>query len=384
MSYICIVNDIIMSETNKIDLAGYMSATIRRIMSTAYLNILSNPREARFTLQMQRLFAKSEKKRRQIGRQEGIDVPPFLICSIATTCNLHCKGCYARANGIAADPGAPARETLSAAQWKDIFSEAAAMGVNFALLAGGEPLTRRDILEAAAGVKEIIYPVFTNGTLIGGRYMDFFREHLNMIPIISIEGTAMGTDERRGAGVFQRAVKSMDMLKRENLLFGTSITVTTENFRHVTSPEFVNSLREFGCKIVFYVEYVPTEAGTEHLAFGDEHVAEMERLLEDNRERYRDIIFLSFPGDEKELGGCLASGRGFFHIGPDGAAEPCPFSPFSDGKVTETGLRGALKSPLFQALRDAHALGWEHTGGCTLFEHRDEVQAILDRLKAAR
>ena len=28
-----------------------------------------------------------------------MDVPPFLICSIATTCNLHCKGCYARANG---------------------------------------------------------------------------------------------------------------------------------------------------------------------------------------------------------------------------------------------------------------------------------------------
>ena len=25
----------------------------------------------------------------------------------------------------------------------------------------------------------------------------------------------------------------------------------------------------------------------------------------------------------------------------------------------------------------AKALGWEHTGGCTLYEHRDEVEAML-------
>ena len=25
---------------------------------------------------------------------------------------------------------------------------------------------------------------------------------------------------------------------------------------------------------------------------------------------------------------------------------------------------------------DARALGWEHTGGCTLYEHRDEVKAF--------
>ncbi|MBP5170291.1 MAG: radical SAM protein, partial [Oscillospiraceae bacterium] len=79
----------------------------------------------------------------------------------------------------------------------------------------------------------------------------------------------------------------------------------------------------------------------------------------------------------------LASGRGFFHIGPDGAAEPCPFSPFSDGNVTQIGIRGALRSPLFRKLRDADALGWEHTGGCTLFEHRSEVELLLNQSKAS-
>ena len=71
----------------------------------------------------------------------------------------------------------------------------------------------------------------------------------------------------------------------------------------------------------------------------------MATLLAQRRSEYADIIFLSFPGDEKALGGCLASGRGFFHIGSDGSAEPCPLSPFSDSNVAEMGVREALKSP---------------------------------------
>ena len=304
-------------------------------------------------------------------------MPPFLISSISTTCNLHCKGCYARANGIARDDGQSGKPSLTPEQWKKIFEEAAGMGINFSLLAGGEPMIRKDIIEAVSTVKDMIFPVFTNGTLIGRSWLEFLRAHLNIVPVISIEGTAIGTDERRGQGVFNRAVRSMTLLKEDGLFFGTSITVTTENYRQVTSISFIDQLRELGCKIIFYVEYVPTEEGTEYLALKDEQIADMEGLLEDIRRRYDDIIFLSFPGDEKAMGGCMASGRGFFHIGPDGSAEPCPFSPFSDSNVAEIGVKGALQSKLFRRIRDARALGWEHTGGCTLFEHRDEIEKML-------
>lgn len=217
----------------------------------------------------------------------------------------------------------------------------------------------------------------TNGTLIGALYTEFFKRHLNMIPVISLEGELTATDGRRGKGVFQRALLSMEMLQKEKLFFGTSITVTTENYLEVTSEEFLSHLASLGCKLVFYVEYVPFDESTEHLAFRDEHVAEMEQILEERREQYKKMIFLSFPGDEKALDGCMAAGRGFFHIGPDGSAEPCPFSPFSDRNVAQTGLRDAIASPLFRKIRDARALGWEHTGGCTLYEHRDEVKKMI-------
>lgn len=366
-----------MTDQQNFDLGSYMSVSISRIMTKAYKNVLSNPREARFAYKMQRLFGKSEARRKKIREREGVDIPPFLISSISTQCNLHCKGCYARSNGIAEDEASDRKSTLSPDQWQTIFKDAADLGINFSLLAGGEPMMHKDILEKVAEVKDMIFPIFTNGTLIGPSYIEFLRRHLNMVPIISIEGTAMGTDERRGKGVFKRALQSMAELKGEDLFFGTSITVTTENMEQVTSDEFIDQLRGYGCKIVFYVEYVPTEAGTEHLAFDDSDVEKMETTLECLRKEYSDIIFLSFPGDEKALGGCLASGRGFFHIGPDGSAEPCPFSPFSDSNVAETGVLKALQSPLFRKIRAAKALGWEHTGGCTLYEHREEVEALL-------
>ena len=262
-----------MATSGTLDLAAYMSNSIRTIMAKAYKSVLSNPREAKFAFRMQTLFQKSEKRRRKMLEQEELEVPPFLISSISTICNLHCKGCYARSNGIAEDEKANQKATLTADQWKNNFTEAADMGINFSLIAGGEPFMRKDILEKIAEVKDMIFPIFTNGTLIGPSYMKFLKDNLNMVPIISIEGTAMGTDERRGQGVFKRAMQSMEMLKQEGLFFGTSITITTENYHLVTSPQFIDTLRGYGCKIVFFIEYVPTEKGTEHLAFGDEHVA---------------------------------------------------------------------------------------------------------------
>ena len=362
---------------SEINLQRHMADAIRRIMLKAYGNVLRNPLEARTVWRLHKGFLKSEKRRAAIREQEGLDVPPFLICSIATACNLHCKGCYARSNGIAADSEAERKESLSPDQWKAIFEEAASLGVNFALLAGGEPMMRKDILERVAEVEDMVFPIFTNGTLIGPSYITFLKQHLNMIPVISIEGMEHATDERRGKGMYKRAMKSVGMLHDEDMFFGNSITVTTENFDLVTSDAFVDNLRALGCKLLVYVEYVPTEPDTAHLALGEDDIKRMEAIQDYQSERYKDMIILSFPGDEKLLGGCLAAGRGFFHIGPDGSAEPCPFSPFSDSNVLDLGVKGALASPLFRKLRDARLVGGEHTGGCALYEHRQEVEAML-------
>ena len=103
-------------------------------------------------------------------------------------------------------------------------------------------------------------------------------------------------------------------------------------------------------------------------------------LLNDEIARLRrdrpEMVYVSFPGDEKSSGGCVAAGRGFFHINSHGGAEPCPFSPYSDVNVKQTSLREALRSPLFTALRDGVLLLDDHAGGCVLYEKRELVERL--------
>lgn len=89
-----------------------------------------------------------------------------------------------------------------------------------------------------------------------------------------------------------------------------------------------------------------------------------------------EMIYISFPGDEKTSGGCLAAGRGFFHINVYGGAEPCPFSPYSDTSLKDVSLKKALNSPLFLKLRTSGTLMQEHKGGCVLFEQEKQVKEM--------
>ena len=128
---------------------------------------------------------------------------------------------------------------------------------------------------------------------------------------------------------------------------------------------------------MFYIEFVPVTDEAAELAPDEEDREFMMGRIDELRESRQDMVFVSFPGDEKSSGGCLAAGRGFFHINSHGGAEPCPFSPYSDISVKDTSLKEALRSNLFTALRDGDLLAVEHTGGCVLYEKRDQVEAIL-------
>lgn len=161
------------------------------------------------------------------------------------------------------------------------------------------------------------------------------------------------------------------------ILFGSSVTVTTEKIEEVTSEAFIDRLKEYGSKVVFFVEFVPVTSEAENLAPGDKEREYMKERLAVIREKYEDMVFVSFPGDEKTSGGCLAAGRGFFHINSHGGAEPCPFSPYSDINVRDTSVREALKSRLFTKLRDSGAMMEEHAGGCVLFEKKELVEEFL-------
>ncbi|MCD7915836.1 MAG: hypothetical protein LUG96_11685 [Tannerellaceae bacterium] len=106
------------SRSNTVPLESYLNNGIKNLMSHAYKSALSNPKEALFIFRMQKVFGKAEKKRSDYKKKENLHIPPFLISSIATDCNLACKGCYAHANNICGNAAKEPMEELTAEQWK--------------------------------------------------------------------------------------------------------------------------------------------------------------------------------------------------------------------------------------------------------------------------
>ena len=132
-----------------------------------------------------------------------------------------------------------------------------------------------------------------------------------------------------------------------------------------------------GCKLVIFVEFVPVTEEAKDLAPGDAERKYLRAEIARLRAERPEMVYISFPGDEKESGGCVAAGRGFFHINSHGGAEPCPFSPYSDVNIKNCSLREAMHSPLFTALRSGDILLDDHEGGCVLYEKRAQVEALL-------
>ncbi len=359
---------------SEFSLETYLSNGVETIVKGAIKASLKNPKESLFMAQ----YALASKKARELRRKaEAYEehIPPFLIASITSQCNLHCAGCYARANHACQDK--KAIDQLSDMEWKRIFEEAKVLGISFILLAGGEPLVRKDVISMAATMKEILFPIFTNGTMIEEEYIKLFKDYRNLVPVISIEGNEETTNERRGPYVYQKVMKAMNSMQDNGILYGASVTVTKKNILEVTNQEFIDQLYMRGCKVVFYVEYVPVDGKTKELAPMQEEREVMTAQLAKLREMYDDLLFISFPGDEKSSGGCLAAGRGFFHINSHGGAEPCPFSPYSDTNLRNTSLKDALHSPLFQKLQNSGTLIEEHVGGCVLFEKEEIVKELV-------
>lgn len=361
-------------------LQEYLAQGVEDIVATSLRASLKDPRESAF---MARFAVASRKatQRRDAAERAGEHIPPFLIASITSSCNLHCEGCYSRYNQETVD--AAPTDQLTDEEWLAVFREADELGVSFILLAGGEPLLRRGVVEAAAKMPQIVFPVFTNGTFVDERYLGLFDRSRNLVPVLSIEGDREKTDARRGAGVFDTITATMDALHDRGLLFGVSLTVTSENVREVLSPEFIDGLTSRGCKLVVYVELVPMTRGAQSQALDADERALLHSGVERLRREHEDAVFLSFPGDERASGGCIAAGRGFIHINSHGDAEPCPFSPYSDTNVRDTSLRQALRSPLFAALQSSGTLNDEHVGGCVLHERQRTVEELLARESAS-
>jgi MoaA/NifB/PqqE/SkfB family radical SAM enzyme len=351
--------------------ANPLDNSLKVFFSNACRITLRHPSQAYFFLRTV-LWQRKAARTRTEYNGHGVMVPPIIIYSITDRCNLHCKGCYAQALHTSLRP------ELSPAKMRDTIRQARELGVSFMVLAGGEPMVRHEILDYIQEFPDVIFFVFTNGTLIDEALASRIQKIHNIVPIISLEGRLEDTDGRRGEGVYRRLTGAMQRLKNKGIFFGTSITLTRSNFSTVTDKNFIEGLNHTGCRMFFFVEYSPVDESTEDWVISEAQRDDLSRTMKAARSHYA-ALFISVPGDEKEFGGCLSAGRGFVHINAQGDVEPCPFAPYSDTNVRDLSLKEALQSEFLAEVRSNSGRFEENAGGCALWKQREQLEVLLEK-----
>lgn len=308
--------------------------------------------------------------RRQWARQ-GIEVPPVAIVTVTGRCNLACKGCYATALDR------PREQELDAHRLRQLIAEADELGVSVIILTGGEPLMRPELLDITRDHPRVLFPLFTNASLLDDHNLARLASQHHVVPLMSLEGDRRATETRRGPGSYDRVLVAMNKLKRAGNLFGTSVMVTRANYDLVTSDYFVKPLLDAGCTAFVYVVYQPIGGADETMILTDGQRIRLPEIIRNLGARHPGI-FLAFPDESEAQGNCLAAGKGLLHISPSGRLEPCPFTPVSDASLTEMSLAEGLRSPLFRAVREGSGDLRGTPGHCVLWENRDWVASLLE------
>ena len=333
-------------------------------------------------LRLTRTVAQSSRVRaRWLAR--GVRVPPFLVLSVTSKCNLRCAGCYAGAVGTVTN--APAQPGLSSSEWRGVVDEAVRLGVMAFMIAGGEPFLLPGIAKLFLDYPDRLFLVFTNGTALRPSDYEILGRSTNTVVVVSLEGDRDLTDQRRGNGVFEKAMGSLDRLRGAGILTGIAVTISSANVAYWSQPENIDALIAHSGPLAMFIEQIPTAGCENGSVLTDEQRTCFRQVVVEYRDRMTGGAYIIHsPGDEEALGGCVSAGRGFVHVNPSGDVTACPVSALATHNLRKSNLEEALASPLFAMIRENGHLLETEGHPCGLSAHAEELEKMAEGLGAYR
>ena len=311
----------------------------------------------------------------ELRQKYNCNIPWTILLDPTSVCNLHCTGCWAAEYGN--------KLNLSYDEIDDIIKQGKEMGVYFYIYTGGEPLVRKDdLIRLCEKHDDCVFMAFTNGTLIDEAFADEMLRVKNFVPSISLEGSKEATDSRRGDGVYDKAVKAMELLREKKLLYGISCCYTSENYDSITSEAYWDMMIEMGAYFVWYFHYMPVgnDASVELMPNPEQRELVYRRIRE---QRARKPLFaMDFQNDAEFVGGCIAGGKNYLHINANGDLDPCVFIHYSDSNIREKTILEALRSPLFMAYHDGHPFNDNMLRPCPMLENPELLREMVKKTGA--
>ena len=324
--------------------------------------------KAAWTLGAKGLWSVHQHKRRL---KKGDFFLPFLYLSVINSCNLRCQGCWV-------DVGAKQHRIEVEAANRTI-AQAKAMGNSFFGILGGEPFMHKDLLKIFEANRDVYFQVFTNGHFITDEVAARLRELGNVTPLISVEGTEIISDTRRGRdGVLNQTMQGLETALRHKLLVGVCTSVCKTNLDDLVQNAWVDRLIEMGVMYCWYHIYRPV--GPEpnpQLALSSEEQKRVRQFVVDTRAT-KPIIVIDAYHDDAGNALCPAATGFTHHVGPWGDLEPCPVIQLAKESIhDDRPLADTFNQSEF--LRDFRELTAENTRGCVIMERPDLLVDLAEK-----
>jgi MoaA/NifB/PqqE/SkfB family radical SAM enzyme len=291
------------------------------------------------------------------------DPPLFITISPGQACNLACEGCYAGSESKGAK--------LEWSIVNRIIDEAKRLwNTKLVVFSGGEPLAYasegRGVLDIVQEHPDLLFLMFTNGTLLDEDIAQRLARMGNLTPAFSVEGMRTSTDVRRGQGVFHSVVEAMGCVRKVGVPFGVSVTVTHGNIDEVLSDEFLDFFFDNqGAFYGFFFQYMPIgpRPSLEDMPTPEQRVMfwrQLWKVIENRR-----LFLVDMWNHGPLVQGCMSAGRGdgYLHIDWNGRVTPCVFMPYSVGNVRDVYVRGGNLNELWEAPFLEHIRKWQDSYG---------------------
>ncbi len=304
--------------------------------------------------------------------KRGTTFPPFLYISITNSCNLRCTGCWI-------DVAAP-QAIITFDEMNTLIENAKRHGNSFFGILGGEPFMHPDLLRILAAHPDCYFQIFTNGHFITDSVAAEMRRIGNATPLISVEGTELVSDQRRGRlGVLSKTLSGIDACVRNRLITGVATSVCQTNIDDLVNEDWVDALIKRGVHYMWYHTYRPVgpDAAPE-LALRPDQVLAVRRFAVEMRSR-KAIGFVDAYWDDKGRALCPAATGISHHVGPWGDIEPCPIIQLATENIRDN--HGDIYKTLTESayLRDFRETAAKATRGCIVLERPDLLKELAMR-----
>ena len=309
------------------------------------------------------------KHKRRLKRGEFF--PPFLYLSVINSCNLRCQGCWVDV--------AEKQHRIELDAVNKTISQAKAMGNSFFGILGGEPFMHKDLLKIFEQNRDVYFQVFTNGHFITDEVAAKLREYGNVTPLISVEGSEIISDTRRGRdGVLNQTMKGLETALKHNLLVGVCTSVCKSNIDDLVNEKWVDRLIEMGVMYCWFHIYRPVgPEPNEQLSLNSEEQRRVRQFVVDTRAT-KPIVVIDAYHDDAGNALCPAATGFTHHVGPWGDIEPCPVIQLA----TESIHDGRPLAETFnnsEFLKDFRELTAQNTRGCVIMERPDLLVELAEK-----